>query len=357
MVPGATGALWHTRKKHAHAVSINRPQHNPPAWNSSQSHCHRGLHVVVSIRSTIQDSPRRLRHIGSLLAALAIAAFLLVTLHNWHLFVTVWIPAGPLHDVAILPGSLFGSQIILLALAVAILIWTVHTTVRRVSRAAIPYMGLARAQTLGTFGILLCYLLLLPVVAWAWGIELSGLVLPGAVTGVVIGIAAQASLGNLINGLVILFTRPYVEGMAITARSPGLVGGDYSGIVTRIGLFHTIMRIDERDVRLPNSAMVQSTVIVRSQELEIYVPVVFPPSVDYASTMSQMRRAVLDALPARRTVTFVLERIDAAGYAVGVHASVANAAEQQTLSVMIAQVMAKVTPPVVVAAEEKDESK
>ena len=45
-------------------------------------------------------------------------------------------------------------------------------------------------------------------------VNLGNLLVGGAVTGVVIGIAAQQTLGNFFAGLVLLFARPYVPGPA-----------------------------------------------------------------------------------------------------------------------------------------------
>ena len=41
----------------------------------------------------------------------------------------------------------------------------------------------------------------------------------GAITGVVVGIAAQQTLGNFFAGLVLLFARPYVPGQRVPVTS------------------------------------------------------------------------------------------------------------------------------------------
>jgi small-conductance mechanosensitive channel len=288
---------------------------------------------------------RRLRHAGILLLAVILAVIVLIAVQNWHGLVSSWLPAGPLRDVATKPGTELASEAVLLILAVLAIVWVMRQVVRQATQAATPYLGLARAQMFSRIAMVLFYLLVVPLVAWSAGIELTGLAIPGALTGVIIAIAAQASLSNLIAGLVILFTRPYVEGMSITARAPGLAGGEYSGLITSIGLFYTAMRVGDREVRLPNSALVQGTVIVRPQEVEVYVPVVLAPQTDCAAAMTDLRRMLLAALPPRRTVTLVLERIDAAGYAIGIHASVASETEQQTLTAELARFVARMIVP------------
>ncbi|GAC1431947.1 MAG: hypothetical protein NVSMB65_05540 [Chloroflexota bacterium] len=283
---------------------------------------------------------RRLRSAGTLLAIPLAAVLLLLVLHNWSHIINDWLPPGPGRDIMRLPGTQLVAQVVLLLVALGLLAWLVRRVIRSVRATALPYLGLERSQALGTLATVLAYALLIPIMAWAGGIELTGLALPGAFTGVIIGIAAQASLGNLINGLVILFTRPYVEGMAITARSPSLVGGEYSGTVTNIGLFYTTMHVAGREVRMPNSAMAQSTVIVRPADLEVYVPVALAPTTRYDEAVVAIRRALADALPPRTALAIVLERVDAAGYLIGVHASVATPADQETLTMVLTRSIA-----------------
>ncbi len=273
-----------------------------------------------------------LRRISGIVTAAVLAGALLYLLHHWHALVTAWTPP----DTTLPTGVEFTGQVVLLSTAVALLAWVVRRLVRRLSLVAVPYLGPGRAQVVSTLATVAAYALVLSLVAWAAGIDINGLALPGALTGVVIGIAAQASLGNVVNGLVILFTRPYTEGMSITARSPALVGGEYSGLITRIGLFYTVMRCGEREVRMPNSAMAQSTVIVRTDAIEVYIPVVVGPASDYAVALAALRCQIAAALPPDRVVTITLERCDAAGYTVGVQASVASPAEQERVAAAIA---------------------
>jgi len=59
-------------------------------------------------------------------------------------------------------------------------------------------------------------------------VNLSSLLVGGAVTGVVVGIAAQQSLGNFFAGLVLMFARPYIPGQRVIVRSGGM-GGPFEG--------------------------------------------------------------------------------------------------------------------------------
>lgn len=101
------------------------------------------------------------------------------------------------------------------------------------------------------------YLIVVIEVLTLLGVPLDRLLLSGAITGVVVGIAAQQSLGNAFAGLVLLFSRPFVVGEYITLRS-GSLGGQYDGEVTAITLMYTRLLTDEGPISLPNSSVLGS---------------------------------------------------------------------------------------------------
>jgi small-conductance mechanosensitive channel len=101
------------------------------------------------------------------------------------------------------------------------------------------------------------YLVVVIEVITLLGVPIDRLLLSGAITGVVVGIAAQQSLGNAFAGLVLLFSRPFVVGEYITLRS-GALGGQYDGEVTAITLMYTRLETVEGPVLLPNSGVLNS---------------------------------------------------------------------------------------------------
>lgn len=98
------------------------------------------------------------------------------------------------------------------------------------------------------------YIIVVVEVVSLLGVPLDRLLLSGAITGVVVGIAAQQSLGNAFAGLVLLFSRPFVVGEYITLRS-GALGGQYDGEVTAITLMFTRLNTADGPVVLPNSGV------------------------------------------------------------------------------------------------------
>ena len=75
-------------------------------------------------------------------------------------------------------------------------------------------------------------------------VNVGSLLLGGAVTGVVVGIAAQQSLGNVFAGVVLLLSRPFTVGDDIRLRS-GALAGELNGRVTGMGLTYVALLTDD----------------------------------------------------------------------------------------------------------------
>lgn len=119
--------------------------------------------------------------------------------------------------------------------------------------------GKAAATPLRVITLLLGYLAVVLIAFDLFAIPAGHLLVGGAVTGVILGIAAQQSLGNLFAGLVLLLSRPYTPGERIRVRS-GSLGGTLDGTVTSVGLTYTTMVTGEGVLNIPNSALLGAAV-------------------------------------------------------------------------------------------------
>jgi small-conductance mechanosensitive channel len=90
-------------------------------------------------------------------------------------------------------------------------------------------------------------------------VSVGRLLLGGAITGVVVGIAAQQSLGNLAAGIVMLVSRPFAVGEFVRVRS-GSLGGVLEGTITSIGLVYTSLETEEGRLAIPNSGLLGAAV-------------------------------------------------------------------------------------------------
>jgi small conductance mechanosensitive channel len=84
--------------------------------------------------------------------------------------------------------------------------------------------------------------------------------LGGAVTAVVLGLAAQSTLGNLIAGTVLLGSRPFKIGERIRLQG-GTLGKDVEGTVASLGLIYTTLARGDERILIPNSAVMSATVV------------------------------------------------------------------------------------------------
>jgi hypothetical protein len=134
-----------------------------------------------------------------------------------------------------------------------------RSAANEVSRVSLARAGTAAATATRLAVLLVGYLVVLLVGLDLFAIPVGHLLVGGAVTGVILGIAAQQWLGNLFAGIVLLFARPYVPGECIQVRS-GALGGIMEGTVTAVGLLYTTLETAEGVLNIPNSGLLAAAV-------------------------------------------------------------------------------------------------
>jgi small-conductance mechanosensitive channel len=164
--------------------------------------------------------------------------------------VNYWLGGVHAHRV----GYRIGSLVAVLACLLFGLI-AVRSAANEVARIARPRGGPAVAGMLRMLTTAVGYLLVAVTVLGLLYVPLDRLLLSGAITGVIVGIAAQQSLGNVFAGLVLLFSRPFVVGDYITLRS-GALGGQHEGEVIAITLMFTVLETPEGQTSFPNSGVI-----------------------------------------------------------------------------------------------------
>ena len=110
------------------------------------------------------------------------------------------------------------------------------------------------AVAAGTAGTVLTALGLLAV-------PVGQLLLGGALTGALLGIAGQQTLANLIAGVVLLATRTVAVGDRIRLHS-GTLGGTFEGTITEIGLIHVHLRATDVPLTIPNTQVLGAAISV-----------------------------------------------------------------------------------------------
>jgi small-conductance mechanosensitive channel len=91
------------------------------------------------------------------------------------------------------------------------------------------------------------------------GFHVAQLVVGGAVTGVLLTIAAQQALSNLFAGMLLQFAQPFKVGDLIWVRS-GNFSGTIEGVVIEVSITYVTLENDEGRILLPNSQVLASAV-------------------------------------------------------------------------------------------------
>jgi len=139
------------------------------------------------------------------------------------------------------------------------------------------------------------------------GLSPSTLALGGAFTAVIVGLAAQQTLGNLFAGLVLLSTRPFRVGERVRLRG-GAMAGNVEGIVSSLGLFYTSL-VDGADrIMVPNSVLLQLAVIPLREPERVDLRARFPAAMTPSEV--QARLAAQIAVPLRYPPHVALEELD-----------------------------------------------
>ncbi len=117
--------------------------------------------------------------------------------------------------------------------------------------------------TAGTVGFLIrlaTVALALVVALRVAGIEARTLALGGAFTAVILGLAAQQTLGNLIAGTVLLSARPFHVGDRVRLQG-GPLAGQIEGTVSSLGLLYTTFANGDDSIMVPNSVVLNVAVL------------------------------------------------------------------------------------------------
>jgi small-conductance mechanosensitive channel len=165
---------------------------------------------------------------------------------------------------------------------------------RRMARRDLPAAAATRYQVLRRgvvatiifVGVLSALLVIPQVRAVATGILASS-----AVIGIVVGFAAQRTIGNFIAGLLIAFAQPIRLGDRVQIE-------DQNGVVEEIGLTYTFIRIDDNDrLVIPNERIASDTIrnsSIRGRRKLAQVTVQVPLDRDLDAVSGLLREAAED---------------------------------------------------------------
>lgn len=165
--------------------------------------------------------------------------------------------------------------------------------------------------TAGTVGFLIRFAFLIAAAIAALrvaGLDPRTLAVGGAITAVVIGLAAQQTLGNLIAGLVLISVRPFKVGDRVRLQA-GAVAGQVEGVVASLGLLYTNFARGQDSIMVPNNIVLGAAVVPLREPASVDLRARLRPDVRPSDVQSLLQEAI--DTPVRGEPTIALEEVDA----------------------------------------------
>jgi small-conductance mechanosensitive channel len=139
------------------------------------------------------------------------------------------------------------------------------------------------------------------------GLDADTLAVGGAFTAVVLGLAAQQTLGNVFAGLVLLTTRPFTVGERVRLTG-GIMAGSVEGIVSSLGLFYVTLVSGADRTMIPNSAMLQLAIVPLREPERVELRARFSSETTPAQVQRMLDEGV--TVPLRYPPDITLEELD-----------------------------------------------
>jgi small-conductance mechanosensitive channel len=197
--------------------------------------------------------------------------------------------------------------------------------------------------TAGTVGFLIRLMTIALALLFALrvlGIGAGELALGGAFTAVIIGLAAQQTLGNVIAGTVLLSARPFRVGERVRLQG-GPLGGQLEGTVSSLGLLYTTLAKGEESVMVPNAVVLNSAVLPLSEPDGVNLRARLRPGM----TPGDLQELIEGSLrtPLRDVPRITLEELDGEQVVVRITATPRDATEGRELASELLDVVSRET--------------
>jgi small-conductance mechanosensitive channel len=230
-----------------------------------------------------------------------------------------------------------------IATAVALLAlgWAIASDIGKV--AGPTFFRRMDPGTAGTVGFLVRLVtvgIVVLVVLSVAGVSATSIVAGSAFTAVIIGLAAQQTLGNLFAGMVLLSARPFRVGERVRLQA-GAVAGQLEGVVSSLGLLYTTLARGEDRIMVPNNVVLSAAVLpIREPE-----PVDVRVRLGSGISISQVQAILDDRIqtPTRRAPVVLLEEVDGNDVVVRIQATPDRANDGAQLADEVIDALSTVT--------------
>ena len=211
---------------------------------------------------------------------------------------------------SLLPG--YGRWVRIATVAILIVVgsaathWLVRGLSPRLYRRLDP-------ATAGTLGFLIRLFAIAAVVVLALriaGVNAATLAVGGAFTAIVLGLAAQQTLGGLFAGIVLQSTRPFRVGERVRLVG-GALAGSIEGTVSSLGLFYATLVQGADRLLVPNSVLISLVVVPLREPDKVDVRVRFGTDASPQRIEERLLQAI--TVPTRYRPSVSLEEVDEDG--------------------------------------------
>jgi small-conductance mechanosensitive channel len=238
--------------------------------------------------------------------------------------------------------ALFGVDTPARVIAAAVLLAIGWQVARDIGRSVGPTLFRRMDPgTAGTVGFLLRLLTIIFVFVIALrvvGLDPRTLAVGGAFTAVVVGLAAQQTLGNLIAGTVLLSARPFRVGDRVRLQG-GPLAGQIEGVVSSLGLLYTTFASGEDSIMVPNSAVLAVAVVPLREPQGVDLRARLPADVAPSQVQELLEERV--QTPMRDRPRILLEELDGDEVVVRIQATPERASDGPKLAT---EVLAAIAP-------------
>ena len=205
----------------------------------------------------------------------------------------VWEQTSILEDIW--AESEFGSETAALAIVSGILLFIAYVVVRFVGRLIDDVLGTASSvsdhQRELTFRIaqVIIYSMAIITVLGIWIDDLGAIFVGAGFLGIVLGMAARQTLGAILAGFVLMFSRPFEIGDWIE------IDDQYEGIVTNVSIINTRIRsVNGEYIIVPNDVVGSNAVTNRSRTGRLRIDV--DVGVDYETDLERASQVATEAV-------------------------------------------------------------
>ena len=185
--------------------------------------------------------------------------------------------------------------------------WFARDAGRALGPALSKHVDVGTAGTIGFIVRLVLLVAALLVALRIAGLTPRTLAVGGAVTAIVLGLAAQSTIGNLFAGLLLLSVQPFRVGDRVRLQA-GNLAGVLEGTVSQLGLLYVTLTQGDDVILVPNNTVVTAAI----------VPLKNPGGVDLRARLrpgikpSEVQRMIEETVqvPTREHPQIELEEVD-----------------------------------------------